>query len=62
MVKELTEREREDLLIDFAVSAMSALAPTFGGDVEVRRRVIAHKSFLLAAAMLEAYEARAWEQ
>lgn len=26
----LTEQEREDLLIDFATSAMSALAPTFG--------------------------------
>ena len=62
MSVQLTEQEREDLLIDFATSAMSALAPTFGDCVEAKRRVIAHKSFLLAAAMLDAYEARAWEQ
>lgn len=60
---QLTEQEREDLLLlDFATNAMSALAPTFGDFVEAKRRVIAHKSFLLAFAMLEAYEARAWEQ
>ena len=62
MIQALTEQEREDLLIDFATSAMAALAPTFGDFVEAKRRVVAHKSFLLAAAMLDAYEARAWEQ
>ena len=62
MAIKLTEQEREDLLIDFANNAMAALAPTFGDYVEVKRRVIAHKAFLLAAAMLDAYEARAWEQ
>lgn len=59
---QLTEQEREDLLIDFATSAMQIIAQTFGDFVEAKRRVVAHKSFLLAAAMLEAYEARAWEQ
>ena len=62
MAIKLTEQEREDLLIDFANNAMAALAPTFGDYVEAKRRVIAHKAFLLAAAMLDAYEARAWEQ
>lgn len=59
---QLTNQEREDLLIDFASDAMQVIAMTFGDSVEAKRRVIAHKSFLLAAAMLEAYEARAWEQ
>jgi hypothetical protein len=62
MTIELTTQDREDLLIEFATSAMAALAPTFGEYVEAKRRVIAHKAFLLADAMLEAYEARAWEQ
>lgn len=62
MPVQLTEQEREDLLIDFANSAMAALAPTFGDFVEAKRRVVAHKSFLLAAAMLDAYEARTWER
>ena len=62
MSKQLTEQEREDLLIDFANTAMAAIVPTFGDQVEAKRRVIAHKSFMLAAAMVDAYETREWDR
>ena len=41
-------------------TAMAAIVPTFGGAVEGKRHVIAHKSFLMAAAMVDAYERREW--
>lgn len=62
MRQALTEQEREDLLIDFANQALSSIAPTFGDQVEAKRRVIAHKSFMLAAAMVDAYEKREWDR
>lgn len=57
----LTEQQREELRIDLAIAAMQALLPTFGSEVELRRNVIAHKSFLMAEAMLRANDTRAWE-
>lgn len=62
MSKQLTKQEREDLLIDFANTAMAAIVPTFGGLVESKRHVIAHKSFLMAVAMVDAYERREWDR
>ena len=62
MRQALTEHEREDLLIDFANQALFAIAPTFGDQVEAKRRIIAHKSFMLAAAMVDAYEKREWDR
>ncbi len=62
MSKQITEQEREDLLIDFAHTAMAAIVPTFGGTVEGKRHVIAHKSFLMALAMVDAYERREWDR
>lgn len=56
-----TGQEREDLRIELAIAAMQALIPTFGEAVEPRREVIAHKSFRLAEAMLQAYDKRTWE-
>lgn len=58
----MNEVEREDMLLDFAEQAMKALIPTFGDQVEARRGVIAHKAFLLADAMVQAYEQRNWER
>lgn len=58
---QLTEQQREELRIDFAVAAMQALLPTFGGAMEPKRNVIAHKSFRMAEAMLDVYERRTWE-
>ena len=49
------------MLLDFAERAMAALIPTFGEFVEPRRNVIAHKAFLMADAMVSAYEQRNWE-
>lgn len=62
MSKAMTEQERDDLLIDFATAAMATITPTFGSLIESKRQVIAHKSFLLAEAMVDAYERRAWER
>lgn len=58
----MSEVEREDMLLDFAEAAMRALIPTFGEFVEPKRNVIAHKAFLMAEAMVEAYEQRNWER
>lgn len=60
-MRTLNEQEREDMLLDFAERAMAALIPTFGEFVEPRRNVIAHKAFLMADAMVSAYEQRNWE-
>ncbi|CAB4149995.1 hypothetical protein UFOVP555_58 [uncultured Caudovirales phage] len=71
----LTEQQREELRIDFAVAAMPALLPTFRdamepkrnamepkrNAMEPKRNVIAHKSFRMAEAMLDVYERRTWE-
>lgn len=60
MSQALEKQDREALLLDFAEQAMAALIPTFGDQVEAKRNVIAHKSFMLASATVDAYERREW--
>lgn len=62
MTIEITLEQIEELRLDFAERAMAALIPTFGEFVEPKRNVIAHKSFLMADAMVTAYVARNWER
>lgn len=59
--RDMTEEQRDELRLELAIEAMKAIIPTFGEKVEPCRRVIAHKSFLIAEARLRAYEDRSWE-